>query len=220
MKLLVKLLITFSILLSAAAFAEDGEHGSTEYAKINELLTLAYNKTRSPYVLINSRISLVKSGLAYTDLRIWLTHNNEVLQEIPVGENGSLELPVMAVNIAEDVLLNINQTKGSTSMSITIGVKAPEIKEVAYRDLFIVLDDANDFMSEMGGMGSWLMPSLDELSFRFDKPASIKIASKKKVYVYDSDEDNVIKIPKKKRLMKENPSVVFSLLPIEVTPID
>ena len=162
----------------------------------------------------------MKKELAFTDLRIWLTHNNEVLQEIPVGENGSLKLPVVAVNIAKDVSLNINQTKGSTSLGITIGVKAPEIKEVAYRDLFTVLDDANIFMSEMAGMGSWLMPSLDELSFRFDEAAGIKIASKKKLYVYKSDEDNLIEIPRKKHLMKENPSVVFSLLPIEVTPID
>ena len=105
-------------------------------------------------------------------------------------------------------------------MSITIGVKTPEVEEVAYTDLFAVLDDANDFMNEMAGMGSWMMPSLDELSFRFDKQASIKIASKKKLYTYQSDEDKVIKIPKKIHLMKENPRVVFSLLPIEVTPID
>ena len=44
MKLIVKLLITFSMLLSVSAFTEDGEHGSTEYAKVNELLTFAYKK--------------------------------------------------------------------------------------------------------------------------------------------------------------------------------
>ena len=40
----------------------------------------------------------------------------------------------------------------------------------------------------------------------------------KKTYRYDTDSDQAIEIKMSSRLMKENPTVVFSVIPVSIEP--
>lgn len=121
---------------------------------------------------------------------------------------------------AAQAKLHINQPSGDVELNLTIGVNPPTSKEIPYRDLFILLEDTNVFMSEMAGALSWFTPSMDELAFTFDQPATISIKSKKKTYQFKTDKEFKISISIMRKLMKENPLVVFSDLPIEMSPQD
>ncbi len=196
------------------------ENKSTEYDEINSLLTFVQTKTLSPYIAVNQKVSLRNEDLSYADLRIWLSNNGNIIQEIPIDSEGNINLPIIDEQLAKNTMLNNNQAKGSISVSLGIAVAVPEQKQVAYKDLFTLLGDTNNFMKKMAGFGSLFMPDMDVLSFKFAQPSNIVIASKKKIYTYETDEALNIDIKIKKRLMKENPQVVFSNLPTEITPID
>ncbi len=214
----MKYFILISLFMFNILYAE--ENKSTEYDEINSLLTFVQTKTLSPYIAVNQKVSLRNEDLSYADLRIWLSNNGNIIQEIPIDSEGNINLPIIDEQLAKNTMLNNNQAKGSISVSLGIAVAVPEQKQVAYKDLFTLLGDTNNFMKKMAGFGSLFMPDMDVLSFKFAQPSNIVIASKKKIYTYETDEALNIDIKIKKRLMKENPQVVFSNLPTEITPID
>ena len=125
-------------------------------------------------------------------------------------------LPVIPLNEMEGVRLFVNQAKNDTALSLNFGIRPPESNNVSYRDLFIVLRDINEFTGEIAGIASWFIRDKTSLKFQFDQPATIEINANKKVYRFETKDDLTIAIKIKKGLMKEDPQVVFSLLPVAV----
>ena len=202
--------------------AEDSR--ATDYQQINALIDHITNKSSSPYVEVDQSVVInsdkTDQELSFSDIRIWVSLEDEVLHEVPIDDDGVIQLPLLDEKIAELAKLNVNQDADRVSISLSIGVITPTEKQVPYKQLFVLLEDTNSFISEMAGGFSWLTPSMDDLKFTFENPATISIKTKKKTYQYKTNKDNVISISIKKRLMKENPMVIFSELPIEMSPED
>jgi len=195
-------------------------HRAIEYQDINNLVRFINNDVQSQYVALNSRISVTEDGPKLADIKLWMTGKSEEVIDIAIAEDGSIILPELSEDEAEESMLHINQPKGVVSINLNAKVNPPSAQEVNYKDLFIVLEDTNNFMSEMMGGMSMFMPDMDALKFVFEQPATIEIASKRKTYRYETDEENAIVIDKSSRLMRENPKVVFSQLVAAISPED
>ena len=193
---------------------------SIEYTKINSILSLVMNEAESKYIYLNATVKPTNETLKIEDIKLWLSDDNEQKTDILVQQDGVVILPVLTAERAEKTKLNINQPEDMVSLSITTGINPPTEKQVAYRDLFVLLNDSNRFIEKMAGAASWLVPSMDALSFEFESEAFIEIPSKKRSYRFETDDDNKIEIDVKKRLMKENPMMNFSQLPIAMEPVD
>jgi len=87
-----------------------------------------------------------------------------------------------------------------------------------YKDLFIVVEDFNQFIKKMAGAMSFFAPKTSALKFQFDQPATVEISANTKTCRYDTDSDQAIEIKMSSRLMKENPNVIFSTIPASVEP--
>jgi len=226
MKSLLNLLGLSTLLLTCNLSVAEGTSQDTDYEQINELLVHIKTKTSSPFVDVDQSVSISADkeagaeGLTFNDIRVWLTHKDNVIHEIAVDSEGKIDLPIVDEAIASEVKFNVNQDRKVVSVNLMIGVNPPTNKEISYKDLFILLDDTNNFVSEMAGNLSWFAPSMDELLFTFSEPATITIKSKKKVYQYKTDDEMKISISLKRKLMKEDPLVIFSHLPLDMSPED
>lgn len=220
MKYMIFCLGVFLLPISNLAAADKEKESSTAYKDINAMFVFIKNNTSSPYISIQQQAIINDENIKFDDISMWLTNNAEHLGNISIDTEGVIILPVLDPSIAETALLHINQGKGAVAISLGASVLVPEQTEVSYKDLFILLEDTNNFMSEMAGVASWFMSDMDALEFYFDAPAIISINSKKKTYTYETDDEFNIEIDISRRLMKENPRVIFSILPIGMTPKD
>ena len=226
MKSLLTNLLLGTLLITSSLFAAETQSRETDYEQINKLLIHIKTKTSSPFVDVNQNvvINLDKEPnakvLSFDDIRIWLSHNGEVINEIPIDNEGNIDLPIIDEKIVSDVKFNVNQESSVVAINLSIGVKVPTTKEIPYKDLFILLEDTNVFINEMAGSLSWFTPSMDELLFTFAEPATITINGKKKTYLYKTDDELQISISIKRKLMKESPLVIFSHLPTDMSPED
>lgn len=211
------------ILLLAVAtisHAEDSNHRAIDYQDINDLVHFVNNEAQSKLVSLSSKVSVEQDGLAISDVKMWMTGKDSKSIAINIAEDGSVILPELTQDDAKESLLHINQPKGAVSISLSVSINPPDSLQISYQDLFVVLEDTNNFMSKMMGAASLFMPDMDTLKLVFEQPATIEIASKRKTYRYQTDEDNSISLDKNSRLMSENPTVVFSRLAVSVTPED
>jgi len=214
--ILITLLITSGLTGSIIA----AESKSSEYKDINKLLAFIQTRTQSPFIKVEQQVNIKSEAISYEDIRFWISNGEERIHEIEVDKLGNVSLPLLDNEIAKTAMLSNNQQRDQVSINLSIGVDAPQQKQVPYKQLFILLDDTNTFISEMGGAAAWFAPNLDALSFEFEQPAQIIIATKKKTYKYETDDENTIEIDIRKRLMKENPTVEFSALPTSMSPVD
>jgi hypothetical protein len=229
MKSLLTSLVLGSLLLTNCLFAAESQSRDTDYQQINKLLVHIKTKTSSPFVDVNQNVVIKTSDtdkapntneLTFEDVRIWISHKGEVINEVPIDSEGKIDLPIIDEEIVSDVKFNVNQDSSLVAINLSIGVKVPATKEVSYRELFILLEDTNIFINEMAGSLSWFTPSMDEMLFKFSEPATITINSKKKTYLFKTDDELEISISMKRKLMKENPLVIFSHLPTAMSPED
>jgi len=210
-------------LLSNLVFSEVGEnpnHRKVEYNEISSLLDFATNNARSPFIKYVAKIVIKDEEKEISDLNLWISKDEKVIQQVTISEDGVLDLPVYNQQQSKNTWLNINQPKDTVSISMSFEFNIGDRTEVSYYDLFILLDDFNDFMSEMAGMASWLMSDMDAMKFIFDKPATIEFKTKKKHYRYNTNKDNEIVIDVRRKLFKENPLVKFSISPVGMVPED
>ena len=198
----------------------DEKYRTINYQEINSLLIYMKENAHSPYIDIEQKLNIKSDNLTFSDINLWLITTEKGRQEIPINSDGAIALPILSKTSAGEATLTINQEKEAVSISIDTGVSPVKNKEADYWDLFILLDDTNNFISEMGGAAAWFAPSMDALSFEFEQPATINISSKKKNYHYETDENFKIEVKVKRKLMKENPKVTFSDLPIDMYPVD
>jgi len=190
-----------------------------DYQQLNDILTLS-TKIQSPYAKIKSAINVKKKGLALNQVKLSLLVGQQKPIAISINEKGEISLPVLDATQAKIAKLHMNQAKDDVSLSISPTITVPTQTTVPYYDLFILLNDSNVFIKKMAGMASWFVPSMDRLEFKFSAPATITINSKKQHYQYQTDKHNKIKIKIKKQLLDENPNVVFSQLPNNMSPED
>ncbi len=213
------LTLTLGLSLSATSplFASvDGRE--IEYEELNTLIDFGKNKTTSPYMTMRASLTIKDDTLTLADVELWILENGKPLQQIPIAKDGTIDLPLFDKERVKQITLSINQPKGAVALGLAAGFKAPEQSTVKYQSLFSALDDTNLFMKEMSGMASWLMPSMDDLLFTFDQPATIEIVTKNKTYRYQTNDELQIDITRKANLMKENPDVIFSVQPTSISP--
>jgi hypothetical protein len=202
-----------------AVQAEDSVGRDIEYGKLNEFLQLNKN-IQSKYASFNTQLKTNKPELKLADVKVSINILGKSEQPIEIAEDGTVILPVLSSELAKQAKLHINQTKGDVSLNMSANINAPKETTLAYRDLFVILDDTNEFAKKMAGMAAWFVPSMDRLKFTFAKPATIEIHSEKKKYTYSTDKDNSIVIKIKSALMKENPQVIFSEVIKTMSPED
>jgi len=189
---------------------------SIDYAQVNDLLMIVSVKARSKYVFAKSTLELKNKNLTFSDIQILLKRNDELIEDIGIGIDGAISLPVIPEDQMEGVTLSINQKKNDATISINFGIHPPVEKTLKYSELFIVLKDVNEFMADMAGIASWFIRDKVALKFKFDQAASIYVKSVKKDYHYETDEDLNIVIKIKRGLLKEDPDIVFSHLPAAI----
>ena len=142
-----------------------------------------------------------------------------MLQQIPVDViTGTIELPVFEDDTAKQLALKLNQDKDALVVNLNASIKPPSSATMPYNDLFIVIEDFNRFIKKMAGAMSFFAPKTNALKFQFDQPATIEIPANKTNYRYETNSDRAIEVKVSSRLMKENPTVVFSVIPLSIEP--
>lgn len=223
MKFFIHLCLLLS--LSSIVAAETSKHRAIDYSEINGMVTLFETKVRSPYVYYRSYLSIKDSSLDPDSIKLWLTENGNKIQDIAITldkESGEylIQLPRFTEDRANDIELYINQPKEALGLSINTGVRAPSDSIVSYNDLMVVLDDFNEFASEMAGAMSWFVPDMDQLKFVFESPATITLTTANYEKVFNTDDEHAIIIERTRKMSKLNPQVSFSTTPKMMIPED
>ncbi len=118
-------------------------------------------------------------------------------------------------------MLHTNKDKDDVGISLYTDLISLDSTLLKYSDVFVLLDDVNSFTEQMAGGFSMFIPSMDEIKFTFDVPATITVKdSKGKTKTYKTDDEFVIEIPKKKRWMQSDSWLQFSALPTRYEPIN
>lgn len=220
MKTLLTICLIISLTSIGICLAEEKKIEKTEtgidYAKVNDLLLIVSDRSRSRYVFAEVALELKNPDLAMSNIKMALRRKGELIQHIDVEKNGSVILPVIPLDQMAGVTLYINQVKNDAALSINFGIKPPSKNIIKYLELFIVLQDINEFAGEIAGIASWFIRDKVALKFKFDEAASVDIKGARKTIHYETNDDQVIEIKVKKGFLKENPDVVFSQLPIGV----
>ena len=203
-------------LFSIKAVAESGR--SIAYDEINDMLLYLQKHVKSPFVKARMFVKPTSDKVKLSDVKLWLISGKQQLKNIDIAENGDISLPTYPADEAGQYSLRINRKKGEVSVSMAIAIDLGEKTEVSYYNLFIILDDVNNYMAKMAGMASWFIPDRDRLKFIFSEPASIKIVMENRIKTYKTNNENIIRIDRKKKLMKKNPKVIFSSKPTEISP--
>ena len=206
----------FFVITALAALASEGRE--IEYEKINRLLSTV-SQSKSPLIQSEIKLEILSDEISYDDVKVSIENNKQTLQEIPVDLiSGTIELPVFEDDLAEQLALKLNQDKDALVVNLNAGIKPPSSTMMPYKDLFIVIEDFNQFVKRMAGAMSFFAPKTSALKFQFDQPATIEIPANTKTHRYDTDSDQAIEIKMSSSLMTENPTVVFSIIPASIEP--
>ena len=199
-----------------AALASEGRE--IEYEKINRLLSTV-SQSKSPLIQSEIKLEILSDEISYDDVKVSIENNKQTLQEIPVDLiSGTIELPVFEDDLAEQLTLKLNQDKDSLVVNLNATIKLPSSTTIPYKDLFIVTEDFNQFIRKMAGAMSFLAPKTSSLKFQFDQPATIEIPANNKNHQFETNLDRAIEVKMSSSLMKENPTVIFSVIPTSIEP--
>lgn len=204
------------MITALAALASEGRE--IEYEKINRLLSIV-SQSKSPLIQSEIKLEILSDEISYDDVKVSIENNKQTLQEIPVDLiSGTIELPVFEDDLAEQLALKLNQDKDSLVVNLNATIKPPSSTTIPYKDLFIVIEDFNQFIRKMAGAMSFLAPKTSSLKFQFDQPATIEIPANNKNHQFETNSDRAIEVKMSSSLMKENPTVIFSVIPTSIEP--
>ena len=204
------------MIVGPAALASEGR--DIEYEKINRLLSTV-SESKSPLIQSEIKLEILSDEISYDDVKVSIVNGDQMLQQIPVDViTGTIELPVFEDDTAKQLALKLNQDKDALVVNLNASIKPPSSATMPYNDLFIVIEDFNRFIKKMAGAMSFFAPKTNALKFQFDQPATIEIPAKKTNYRYETNSDRAIEVKVSLRLMKENPTVVFSVIPVSIEP--
>lgn len=191
-----------------------------EYGGINTILS-AVSHSKSPLIESQFKLEILSKEISYDEIKVWIVEDDQILNEIPVDmTNGTIKLPVFSRARAESLALRLNQPKDALALNFNANIKSPSSTAMPYRDLFLIVEDINRVTKKMAGVMYLFAPKISSLKFRFDQPATIEIPANEKSDRYETDIDLVIEVKISSRLMKENPTVTFSVIPASIEPID
>ena len=140
---------TFFLITAPGASASEGRE--IEYEKINRLLSTV-SQSKSPLIQSEIKLEILSNEISYDDVKVSIVNNKQTLQEIPVDViSGTIELPVFEDDLAEQLALKLNQDKESLVVNLNASIKSPSSTTIPYRDLFIVIEDFNQFIRKMAG---------------------------------------------------------------------
>ena len=204
------------MIVGPAALASEGR--DIEYEKINRLLSTV-SESKSPLIQSEIKLEILSDEISYDDVKVSIVNGDQMLQQIPVDViTGTIELPVFEDDTAKQLALKLNQDKDALVVNLNASIKPPSSATMPYNDLFIVVEDFNRFIKKMAGAMSFFAPKTNALKFQFDQPATIEIPANKTNYRYETNSDRAIEVKVSLRLMKENPTVVFSVIPVSIEP--
>ena len=204
------------LIVGPAALASEGRE--IEYEKINRLLSTV-NQSKSPLIQSEIKLEILSDEISYDDVKVSIVNGDQMLQQIPVDViTGTIELPVFEDDTAKQLALKLNQDKDALVVNLNASIKPPASTTIPYYDLFIVIEVFNQFIKKMAGAMSFFAPKTNALKFQFDQPSTIEFPAKKTNYRYKTNSDRAIEIKMSSRLMKENPTVVFSVIPVSIEP--
>ena len=204
------------MIVGPAALASEGR--DIEYEKINRLLSTV-SESKSPLIQSEIKLEILSDEISYDDVKVSIVNGDQMLQQIPVDViTGTIELPVFEDDTAKQLALKLNQDKDALVVNLNASIKPPSSATMPYNDLFIVIEDFNRFIKNMAGAMSFFAPKTNALKFQFDQPATIEIPANKTNYRYETNSDRAIEVKVSSRLMKENPTVVFSVIPVSIEP--
>ena len=204
------------MITAPGALASEGRE--IEYEKINRLLSTV-SQSKSPLIQSEIKLEILSDEISYDDVKVSIVNNKQTLQEIPVDLiSGTIELPVFEDDLAEQLALKLNQDKESLVVNLNASIKSPPSTTIPYKDLFVVIEDFNQFIRKMAGAMSFLAPKTSSLKFQFDQPATIEIPANNKNHQFETNSDRAIKIKMSSSLMQENPTVIFSVIPTSIEP--
>ena len=204
------------MITALAALASEGRE--IEYEKINRLLSTV-SQSKSPLIQSEIKLEILSDEISYDDVKVSIENNKQTLQEIPVDLiSGTIELPVFEDDLAEQLALKLNQDKDSLVVYLNATIKPPSSTTIPYKDLFIVIEDFNQFIRKMAGAMSFLAPKTSSLKFQFDQPATIEIPANNKNHQFETNLDRAIEVKMSSSLMEENPTVIFSVIPTSIEP--
>lgn len=208
-----------TILLATSTLESSAIEGrDIEYKEINPWLIISA-EAKSELLEIKLRLQILNEEISYEQVKVWIIENDQILNEVPVNfEDGAINLPAYTKERAKQLALRINQDKETAVLDMSVNIDNPPSKKISYQDLFVLLDDINNATKKMAGALYIFAPKVKSLRFQFDEPASIDILAKKKTYNYKTDENSIIEIESSSRLMKEDPEVIFSILPKATEP--
>ena len=204
------------MITALAALASEGRE--IEYEKINRLLSTV-SQSKSPLIQSEIKLEILSDEISYDDVKVSIVNNKQTLQEIPVDLiSGTIELPVFEDDLAEQLALKLNQDKESLVVNLNASIKPPSSTTIPYKDLFVVIEDFNQFVRKMAGAMSFFAPKTSSLKFQFDQLAIIEIPAKNKNHQFETNSDRAIEIKMSSSLMQENPTVIFSVIPTSIEP--
>ena len=204
------------MITALAALASEGRE--IEYEKIDRLLSTV-SQSKSPLIQSEIKLEILSDEISYDDVKVSIENNKQTLQEIPVDLiSGTIELPVFEDDLAEQLALKLNQDKDSLVVNLNATIKPPSSTTIPYKDLFIVIEDFNQFIRKMAGAMSFLAPKTSSLKFQFDQPATIEIPANNKNHQFETNLDRAIEVKMSSSLMEENPTVIFSVIPTSIEP--
>lgn len=194
---------------------------SIEYGEMNQVRDMATNQAKSKYFKTAFKLNINNPDIKPSDVKIWLEREGQEIASAVIDKEGNISLPILPQDEAEKTMLHTNQNKDDVGISLYTDVIPLDSALLKYSDVFVLLDDINNFTEQMAGGFSMFIPSMDEIKFTFDAPATITVKdSKGKTKAYKTDDEFVIEIPKKKRWMQSDTWLEFSALPTKYEPIN
>lgn len=212
-----------SVLISTSIFSHFSyaKGRSIEYGEMNQVRDMATNQAKSKYFKTAFKLNINNPDIKPSDVKIWLEREGQEIASAVIDEEGNISLPILPQDEAEKTMLHTNQNKDDVGISLYTDVIPLDSALLKYSDVFVLLDDINNFTEQMAGGFSMFIPSMDELKFTFEAPATITVKdSKGKTKTYKTDDEFVIEIPKKKRWMQSDTWLQFSALPAKYEPIN
>lgn len=212
-----------SALISSSLFSKFSyaEGRSIEYGEMNQVRDIATNQTKSKYFKTAFKLTVNNSDIKFSDVKVWLEREGQVIANAVIDKEGNISLPILPQEEAEKTMLHTNKSKDDVGISLYTDVIPLDSALLKYSDVFVLLDDINAFTEQMAGGFSMFIPSMDEIKFTFDAPATITVKdSKGKTKTYKTDDEFVIEIPKKKRWMQSDTWLQFSALPTRYEPVN
>ncbi|MEL7477549.1 MAG: hypothetical protein AAGJ17_01450 [Pseudomonadota bacterium] len=194
---------------------------SIEYGEMNQVRDMATNQAKSKYFKTAFKLNINNPDIKPSDVKIWLEREGQEIASAVIDKEGNISLPILPQDEAEKTMLHTNQNKDDVGISLYTDVIPLDSALLKYSDVFVLLDDINNFTEQMAGGFSMFIPSMDEIKFTFDAPATITVKdSKGKTKAYKTDDEFVIEIPKKERWMQSDTWLEFSALPTKYEPIN